>query len=192
MGETAVPATGSALTRSVAAQTYTFPSVPSPTSDDESSSIVSPHRRRAAQSRPSMWPMGQPIEQDKPRRAKSIPNRGALARGSIMTMPDLLAGEEITYTPTTHRISKAKKGKKVHAYYLQAPQPLPQQYYASDFVQRPHSAIETCYQSMEASPLSVGPAAPVQGWSNYDPAALGFAAETQCMLPVSVQAPFAA
>lgn len=25
-----------------------------------------------------------------------------------------LAGE-ITYTPTTHRISKAKKGKKVHA-----------------------------------------------------------------------------
>ncbi|KAL9137604.1 MAG: hypothetical protein Q9175_001193 [Cornicularia normoerica] len=24
-------------------------------------------------------------------------------------------GGEITYTPTTHRISKAKKGKKVHA-----------------------------------------------------------------------------
>ena len=30
-------------------------------------------------------------------------------------MPGLMAGEEITYTPTTHRISKAKKGKKVHA-----------------------------------------------------------------------------
>ena len=35
-----------------------------------------------------------------------------------MTMPggalDPMGGE-ITYTPTTHRISKAKKGKKVHA-----------------------------------------------------------------------------
>ncbi len=31
-------------------------------------------------------------------------------------MPGMVASAgEITYTPTTHRISKAKKGKKVHA-----------------------------------------------------------------------------
>jgi hypothetical protein len=31
------------------------------------------------------------------------------------SMPPVIGlGEEITYTPTTHRISKAKKGKKVH------------------------------------------------------------------------------
>ena len=73
--------------------------------------------------------------------------------------------------------------------YLQAPQPLPQQYYAPDLVQRPQSAIETCYQSMEASPLSVGPPTAVQSWNNYDPAALGFAPETQCIPPVSVPDP---
>ena len=40
------------------------------------------------------------------------------SRGSLMTMPGAALdpmGGEITYTPTTHRISKAKKGKKVHA-----------------------------------------------------------------------------
>ena len=33
-----------------------------------------------------------------------------MPRGALDPM-----GDEITYTPTTHRISKAKKGKKVHA-----------------------------------------------------------------------------
>jgi len=33
-----------------------------------------------------------------------------------MALPGLLDQTgEITYTPTTHRVSKAKKGKKVHA-----------------------------------------------------------------------------
>ena len=55
------------------------------------------------------------MQQDRAGKAKATLNRNGPARGSLMTMPNLLAGEEITYTPTTHRISKAKKGKKVHA-----------------------------------------------------------------------------
>ena len=53
---------------------------------------------------------------DAQKKAKSISYRGSNAnsRGSVMTMPGMIGGE-ITYTPTTHRISKAKKGKKVHA-----------------------------------------------------------------------------
>lgn len=43
----------------------------------------------------------------------SLGSRDGLSRPSTGTMNDL-AGE-VTYTPTTHRISKAKKGKKVHA-----------------------------------------------------------------------------
>jgi len=36
--------------------------------------------------------------------------------GSLMTMSGTMSpADEISYTPTTHRISKAKKGKKVHA-----------------------------------------------------------------------------
>jgi hypothetical protein len=43
----------------------------------------------------------------------SLSNREGPARLSLGTMND--PSGEITYTPTTHRISKAKKGKKVHA-----------------------------------------------------------------------------
>lgn len=53
---------------------------------------------------------------DAQKKSKGMSYRGsnANARGSVMTMPGMIGGE-ITYTPTTHRISKAKKGKKVHA-----------------------------------------------------------------------------
>ena len=103
-----------AMTRSLAAQIHTFPSAPSSTSDPQSSSTTSTRRRRASHSPTTMGATGASIEQDKPRKAKAAPNRSGAIRGSIMTMPHLLPGEEITYTPTTHRISKAKKGKKVH------------------------------------------------------------------------------
>lgn len=50
-------------------------------------------------------------------KAKTTSQKGGqgAGRGSIMMPGSLSQGEEITYTPTTHRISKAKKGKKVHA-----------------------------------------------------------------------------
>ena len=42
--------------------------------------------------------------------------REALSHGTTSAMPSMTAAAgEVTYTPTTHRISKAKKGKKVHA-----------------------------------------------------------------------------
>lgn len=42
-------------------------------------------------------------------RTSSAPSR------TSSTAPIILPTDEVTYTPTTHRISKAKKGKKVHA-----------------------------------------------------------------------------
>ena len=72
--------------------------------------------------------------------------------------------------------------------YLQAPQSISQHYqFGPEIVQRPHSALDTCYQSLEASPMSVGPPTPVVGssWTSYDPTALGFAPETHCLPPVS-------
>ena len=55
-----------------------------------------------------------------------------------------------------------------------------------DLVQRPHSATEIGYRSIETSPVSVGPPTPVDSssWSNYDPA-LGFSSETHCLPLVS-------
>ena len=52
--------------------------------------------------------------QKKARNNSSYKGNNVNSRGSVMTMPGMIGGE-ITYTPTTHRISKAKKGKKVHA-----------------------------------------------------------------------------
>ena len=55
-----------------------------------------------------------PVQHEKTRRQRTTAPKQISGRGAIPTMPHLLPGEEITYTPTTHRISKAKKGKKVH------------------------------------------------------------------------------
>ena len=76
--------------------------------------------------------------------------------------------------------------------YLQTPQPMSQQYQlGSDTLQRPHSALGTCYQSLEASPMSMGPPTPVDGssWTSCDPLALGFASDTQCLSSVSLIRP---
>ncbi|KAL8703928.1 MAG: hypothetical protein Q9201_002908 [Fulgogasparrea decipioides] len=62
-------------------------------------------------------PPGVVSEQSRRRSSKqtSLGSREKPAKGSSMTMAGTsdTAGE-VTYTPTTHRISKAKKGKKVH------------------------------------------------------------------------------
>ncbi len=85
---------------------------------DEKSTSSNPTPRRK---RPSMSPntaMLQPREPIRQRqKAKAMPTRGRgePLTGSTMALPGLLDQTgEITYTPTTHRISKAKKGKKVH------------------------------------------------------------------------------
>ena len=73
--------------------------------------------------------------------------------------------------------------------YYHVPRALPQHYaFGPELVQRPHSALETSYPSIETSPMSVGPPTPVNGptWSTaFDPNALGFIPETHCLPPVS-------
>ncbi|KAF6218569.1 hypothetical protein HO133_005919 [Letharia lupina] len=96
-----------------------------PSASDEKPTSSESTRRRRSSSRSPADASGKPRESPKQRqKAKSVPYRAesgsgsGSSRGSIMTMPggalDPMGGE-ITYTPTTHRISKAKKGKKVHA-----------------------------------------------------------------------------
>ena len=101
-----------------AEHTSTSPhSAPSPTSGETSTTLNTPRQRKQSSMSPNDTTA--PIQSARQRqKAKTLPakGRGDSSRGSMMTMPGLLdqAGE-ITYTPTTHRISKAKKGKKVHA-----------------------------------------------------------------------------
>ncbi len=68
--------------------------------------------------------------------------------------------------------------------YLQPPA-VTQPFYAQDIIQRPQStSIDTCFQPIIQSPMSAGP--PTPAWNQqYDPTALGFAPEVQCLPPVS-------
>ena len=92
---------------------------------NEKTTSSKPARRRRSSSKSPANAAGKPKESPKQRqKPKTMPYRAGSgsgsgsSRGSLMTMPvgalDPMGGE-ITYTPTTHRISKAKKGKKVHA-----------------------------------------------------------------------------
>lgn len=92
---------------------------------DEKPKPPKPTRRRRSSSKSPADASGKSKESAKQRqKSKTMPYRtgsgsaSGPSPGSLMTMPrgalDPM-GDEITYTPTTHRISKAKKGKKVHA-----------------------------------------------------------------------------
>lgn len=93
-------------------------------SDGKRTASKSTRRRRSTSKSPADA-SEKPKDSPKPRqKTKTMPYRAgsgsgsASSRGSLMTMPAATLdpmGGEITYTPTTHRISKAKKGKKVHA-----------------------------------------------------------------------------
>lgn len=100
-------------------QTSTTSSAPSPTERHSASS--KPHSRPRRSSPQSKTPVS-PWEVDKSKgnskrsassKSMSFGSRDASSRASVGTMND--SAGEVTYTPTTHRISKAKKGKKVHA-----------------------------------------------------------------------------
>ncbi len=112
-----------------AAQATAIESNPPPTglstASDEKPTSAKPARRRRSSSQSPADASGRSKESPKQRqKSKTMPYRASSgtgtgpSRGSLMTMPggalDPMGGE-ITYTPTTHRISKAKKGKKVHA-----------------------------------------------------------------------------
>ncbi|MDI1485195.1 MAG: hypothetical protein OHK93_000331 [Ramalina farinacea] len=91
--------------------THTFSSGPALSSGDLTPSQTR-LRRRYSQSPKDSINVGIHPEDEKPKRPRASTGRGG--RASVMARPHLMPGEEITYTPTTHRISKAKKGKKVH------------------------------------------------------------------------------
>lgn len=94
-----------------ASGSHTFSQPPSFSSGDPTPSQTRLPRHQSHSPRDSIN-VAIPAEDEKPKRPRASTGRGG--RGSVMTKPHLMPGEEITYTPTTHRISKAKKGKKVH------------------------------------------------------------------------------
>lgn len=110
--------------QSTATNSYTPPAGLSSASGDRATSSK-PARRRRSSSQSPADASGKPRESPKQRqKTKTMPYRAASGSGSGSSRASLGAmpagaldamGGEITYTPTTHRISKAKKGKKVHA-----------------------------------------------------------------------------
>ena len=97
---------------------------PSTASDDNVASSKTARRRRSSSQSPADAAgksRESPKQRQKPKTMAYRAGSGsgsASSRGSLVTMPGVALdamGGEITYTPTTHRISKAKKGKKVHA-----------------------------------------------------------------------------
>ena len=89
-------------------------------STEDNSTSSNPSRRRQTSSAidVSLHPGASSDPARRRRRIKSTSSgsREGPHQGTTITMPGMAASAgEITYTPTTHRISKAKKGKKVHA-----------------------------------------------------------------------------
>lgn len=102
-------------------QEHISPSAPSSASEEVSRSSNTTRRRRVSSISPSNTMSADKSRESTRQRQKprAMPYRGQTGSSKGPgTMPDpglLNPAEEITYTPTTHRISKAKKGKKVHA-----------------------------------------------------------------------------
>ena len=95
--------------------TSNTPSLPTPALEDrppKRRASLSPIERQLAAAASGSRNMD--IQKKARNTSSSYKGNNMNSRGSVMTMPGMIGGE-ITYTPTTHRISKAKKGKKVHA-----------------------------------------------------------------------------
>ncbi len=91
-----------------ATSTYPEPNV--------ASSRPAPRRQSSFAAKPDPVPAEKPKGAARRRSTSKVASGNARegpSRASSGTMND--PAGEITYTPTTHRISKAKKGKKVHA-----------------------------------------------------------------------------
>ena len=107
--------------RGKARQDSTTPSVHSVTTDDKQSSPR--HRRRhsgraARPGAPSSAAQRNTLRRRSSSRSESFGPHDGSSRGIPATMQRSLGPSEpdaITYTPTTRRVSKAKKGKRVHA-----------------------------------------------------------------------------
>ncbi|KAL8763077.1 MAG: hypothetical protein Q9184_001037 [Pyrenodesmia sp. 2 TL-2023] len=105
------------LSHARARQASTSSSEPSSATDDKDTSS-NPRRRRASPASGVHQPAAAVTAEPSRRRATKQTSAGPRERSSKgsslnMAVPVDSAGE-VSYTPTTHRISKAKKGKKVH------------------------------------------------------------------------------
>lgn len=85
-----------------------------PMSNEELAPPASRTRRRALQPALDTSDLGMHAQQETHKRPRTSSNRAMSGRGSLQPATQPIPADEITYTPTTHRISKAKKGKKVH------------------------------------------------------------------------------
>ncbi len=102
--------------QSIVKKEHPSPSGPSSASDEKSTSSNPTRRRKQSSMSPhNATSSGQPTRQRQKAKALPTRGRGESSRGSVVATSGLLDQGEVTYTPTTHRISKAKKGKKVHA-----------------------------------------------------------------------------
>ena len=95
-------------------------SIQSSSSDEPSSGLRAPPRRKSLPNPKNT--KGPPAKintsstASRSTKPTSAGPRSGTNHGAIMHMSGTISpAQEITYTPTTHRISKAKKGKKVHA-----------------------------------------------------------------------------
>ena len=115
MGDLGSPAIKSEPNPASTYQPYIFHPPFSAMSNDQTSPPVQKPQRRAAPRSSVVGDGGCQPQQEKGKKQRSSSNRNSSGRGALSAAPHFLPGEEITYTPTTHRISKAKKGKKVHS-----------------------------------------------------------------------------
>lgn len=108
--------------RGKARQDSTTPSIHSVTTDDRQNSPRARRRHSSRTARPTTHSSG-PHRSTLRRRSSSQSETFGPHSGSSRDLPAVRqrssgpseAMEPTTYTPTTHRVSKAKKGKRVHA-----------------------------------------------------------------------------
>ncbi len=104
-----------------ARQDSTTPSVHSTTTDDKQSSPRERRRHSSRAARPgtqSTAAQRSTLRRRSSSRSESFGPHAGSSRDNTATMQRSLGpadAEQISYTPTTHRVSKAKKGKRVHA-----------------------------------------------------------------------------
>ncbi|KAL8775100.1 MAG: hypothetical protein Q9209_000579 [Squamulea sp. 1 TL-2023] len=103
------------LSHQITRQASTSSSDTSSATENKSTSSHPRRRRASPSSRIAQPSLGIDPESSRRRSSKPAPVRDRASRGPLANMSGSSdpAGE-VTYTPTTHRVSKAKKGKKVH------------------------------------------------------------------------------
>ena len=113
MGEIGSPLVKSEPNAPLLYQPYPYPpTYPALSIDSMSSSTIKSGRRPGS---PEIIGEIDTSPQHKMKKQKLSVGKAGAGRGVMAGVGHSLSADEITYTPITHRISKAKKGKKVHS-----------------------------------------------------------------------------